>query len=263
MNKSPLACRHIYGLIGYPLTHSFSQDFFNQKFQDEHIDAQYINFEIQDIGQLMEVVAEYPNLDGLNVTAPYKEAVIPLLDSLDDDAREIGAVNVIRFIRDAASGSLQELRGYNSDVEGFGRTLTSAVLTPGRTSAMVLGTGGAAKAVTAALQRRGITVQLVSRRKTEHTLVYEEITRAMVARHGLIVNATPLGKYPDDDLCPDFPYRFLTPAHLCYDLIYNPEVTLFMRRAAQHGAQVKNGIEMLLLQAFDSYDIWTRDDGDI
>lgn len=254
--KSPHAFKHIYGLIGFPLVHSFSQDFFNQKFMAEGIDAQYINFEIQDIGQLMEVIAEYPNLNGLNVTAPYKEAVIPYLDSLDEDARDIGAVNVIRFIRDKGAPDDLQLKGYNSDVAGFEKTL-DGIITPQRDSALVLGTGGAAKAVSAALRHRGINVQLVSRRKSEHTLVYEEITRAMVAKYGIIVNATPLGKYPDDDQCPDFPYRFLTKDHFCYDLIYNPEETLFMKNAARYGAQTKNGIEMLLLQAFDSYGIWT------
>lgn len=257
--KSPLDCKHLYGLIGYPLVHSFSMDFFNEKFSAEDIDAQYINFEIDDLGLLWEIIAEYPNLNGLNVTAPYKEAVIPYLDSLDDDARDVGAVNVIRFIRDKKSGELQELRGYNSDVAGFEKTLGD-VLTPERTAAMVLGTGGAAKAVSAALSRHGVEVQLVSRRKSERTVIYEEITRAMVAAHKLIVNATPLGKYPDDDQCPDFPYRFLTPDHLCYDLIYNPEETLFMKKSAHHGAATKNGIEMLLLQAFDSYEIWTLDE---
>ena len=257
MMKSPLEYRHLYGLIGYPLVHSFSRDFFNQKFIAEDIDAQYMNFEIEDLNLLMEVIAEYPNLNGLNVTAPYKEAIIPFLDSLDDDAREIGAVNVVRFIRDKKTGKLQELRGYNSDVVGFGKTI-DGILTPERTSAMVLGTGGAAKAVRAALLRRGIDVQLVSRRKSEHTLVYEEITRAMVLAHKIIVNATPLGKYPDEDTCPDFPFRFLTKSHICYDLIYNPMQTLFMKNAAQYGADTKNGIEMLLLQAFDSYSIWTQ-----
>lgn len=255
--KSPLAYNHLYGLIGYPLVHSFSRDFFNQKFIAEDIDAVYMNFEIEDLGILMELIAEYPNLSGLNVTAPFKEAIIPYLDSMDDDARVIGAVNVVKFIRDKKTGEL-ELRGYNSDVVGFGKTLGS-ILTPGRTSAMVLGTGGAAKAVRAALQKHGIDVQLVSRRKSEHTLVYEEITRAMVAEHKIIVNATPVGKYPDHDKYPAFPYRFLTKEHICYDLIYNPEETLFMKYSAQYGAETKNGIEMLLLQAFDSYDIWTRD----
>ena len=254
--KSPHNYKSVYGLIGYPLVHSFSREFFNRKFIAEDIDALYINFEIQDIDQLMEVIAAYPNLNGLNVTAPYKEAVIPWLDSLDDDAREVGAVNVIRFIRDDKTSDLIELRGYNSDVVGFGKTIDS-ILTPQRTSAMVLGTGGAAKAVSAALRKHGIAVQLVSRRKSEHIVVYEEITRAMVANNKIIVNATPLGKYPDDDQCPDFPYRFLTSAHICYDLIYNPEETLFMKKAASYGAETKNGIEMLLLQAFDSYRIWT------
>jgi shikimate dehydrogenase len=256
--KSPLDCKCLYGLIGYPLVHSFSMDFFNQKFLAEDIDAQYINFEIQELELLWEIIAEYPNLNGLNVTAPYKEAIIPYLDSIDDDARDVGAVNVVRFMRDDKSGKLTGLKGYNSDVEGFDRTLGD-VLTPERKRAMVLGTGGASKAVTAALQRHGVEVQLVSRRKTEHTVVYEEITRAMVAQHTLIVNATPLGKYPDDNLCPDFPYRFLTKEHLCYDLIYNPEETLFMKNSARYGAATKNGIEMLLLQAFDSYEIWTSD----
>ena len=256
--KSPLACKNLYGLIGYPLVHSFSRNFFNQKFIAENIDAQYMNFEIEDLGLLMEVISEYPNLNGLNVTAPFKEAVIPYLDSLDDDAREIGAVNVIKFNRDSRTGDLLELKGYNSDVVGFGKTL-DCILTPEHTNAMVLGTGGAAKAVRSALVKHGVNVQLVSRRKSEHTLVYEEITRHMVSTYQIIVNATPVGKYPNDDQCPDFPYRFLTSSHLCYDLIYNPEETLFLKNSAQYGAKTKNGIEMLLLQAFDSYDIWTRD----
>ena len=182
--------------------------------------------------------------------------MIPYLDSLDEDAREIGAVNVIKCIRDPQTDRITELRGYNSDVVGFGLTLESISLPEG-TRAMVLGTGGAAKAVRTALNKRGIEVQLVSRRKSEHTLIYEEITRAMVANYNLIINATPVGKYPDDNKCPDFPYRFLTKEHLCYDLIYNPEETLFMKNAAKYGAATKNGLEMLLLQAFSSYEIWT------
>ena len=231
--KSPHEYRYLYGLIGYPLVHSFSRIFFNSKFESEGIDAQYVNFEIENL-----------------------ELLIPYLDSLDDDAREIGAVNVIKCIRNANSGDIIELRGYNSDVVGFGQTLDSIKFAEG-TRAMVLGTGGAAKAVRTALRKRGIEVQLVSRRKSEHTLIYEEITRAMVANYHLIINATPVGKYPYDNKCPDFPYRFLTKEHLCYDLIYNPEETLFMKNAAKYGAATKNGLEMLLLQAFSSYGIWT------
>ena len=257
--KSPLSYSRLYGLVGYPLAHSFSRDFFNRKFQAEGIDALYVNFEMRDIGQLVELVAAYPNLAGLNVTAPHKQAVIPWLDSLDDDARRVGAVNVIAVERDPATGRLTGLRGHNTDVSGFDRSLP-AVIDGNCSRAMVLGTGGAARAVTAALERRGIDVQLVSRRKSERVLVYEEITRAMVAACQLVVNATPLGRYPAVDECPDFPYRFLTAGHLCYDLTYNPDETLFMRNAARHGARVKNGIEMLILQAFDSYEIWTRGD---
>ena len=238
--KSPHEYRYLYGLIGYPLVHSFSRIFFNSKFETEGIDAQYVNFEIENLELFPEIIAAYPNLHGLNVTAPYKEAVIPYLDSLNDDAREIGAVNVIKCIRNANSGDIIELRGYNSDVVGFGQTLDSIKFSEG-TRAMVLGTGGAAKAVRTALRKRGIEVQLVSRRKSEHTLI----------------NATPVGKYPYDNKCPDFPYRFLTKEHLCYDLIYNPEETLFMKNAAKYGAATKNGLEMLLLQAFSSYEIWT------
>lgn len=253
---SPQSFKYLYGLIGYPLVHSFSRIYFNNKFDAENIDAQYINFEIESMELFPEIIAGNPNLYGLNVTAPYKEAVIPYLDSLDDDAREIGAVNVIKCIHDPRTDEIVELKGYNSDVVGFGQTMESIPLPEG-TRAMVLGTGGAAKAVRTALRKIGVEVQLVSRRKSEHTLVYEEITRAMVANHHLIINATPVGKYPNDHECPDFPYRFLTKEHLCYDLVYNPEETLFMKNAARYGAATKNGLEMLLLQAFSSYEIWT------
>lgn len=253
--ESPLDKR-LYGLIGHPLTHSFSRDFFNQKFQDEGINAQYVNFDITDIDQLTGIIADNPMLDGLNVTAPYKEAVIPLLDDLDESARVVGAVNVIRFMRDADTGVLTGLRGYNTDVTAFGATLPSTLEAGDR--AMVLGTGGAAKAVGAALASRGIAVQPVSRRKAADILVPEEITRAMVTSCRLVVNATPVGMYPEVDRCPDFPYRFLTAHHLCYDLIYNPEETLFLKHAASQGAQTMNGIEMLLLQAIEAYDIWTQ-----
>lgn len=255
--KSPLDYRCLYGLIGNPLTHSFSRDFFNSKFLAEGIDARYLNFEIQDVAQLLELVDNHPNLMGLNVTSPFKQQVIPLLDGLDDQALAVGAVNVISIRRDPSTGRVTGMRGHNTDVAGFDGTIAD-LDTARFPRAMVLGTGGAAKAVRAALQGRGIDVQLVSRHKTGQVLVYDEITRAMVAAHPLIVNATPLGKYPDVDLCPDFPYRFLTPHHLCYDLIYNPEQTLFMRQSAQHGAATRNGLEMLLLQAFLSFDIWTH-----
>lgn len=248
----------LYGLIGNPLAHSFSREFFNNKFESEGVNAEYINFEIEDVNLLMELIGEYPNLKGLNVTTPYKEAVIPFLTDIDDEAQSIGAVNVIKIIRDSKTDEVTGLKGYNSDCPGFEQTIET-LIPAGTVSALVLGTGGAAKAVARALLNQGITTQFVSRRKSAANLTYEEITRAMVAKHKIVVNATPLGKYPDIDQCPDFPYRFLTKQHLCYDLIYNPDETLFLKNAKNVGAQTKNGLEMLLMQAFISYSIWTTD----
>ena len=244
----------LYGLLGYPLVHSFSQNYFNQKFESENIDAEYINFEIPDVGMLMEVVAENENLNGLNVTIPYKEQVIPFLDEIDQAASEVGAVNVIKFIR--GKDGLR-LKGYNSDIIGFTDSIKS-LLKPHHQSALVLGTGGAAKAVSYSLRKLGLDVQLVSRRKSANTLVYEELTKNDLKTHKVIVNTTPLGMYPNVDTCPDIPYRYLTSQHLCYDLIYNPDETLFLKNSRLAGAQVKNGLEMLLLQAFASYSIWNQ-----
>ena len=244
----------LYGLLGYPLVHSFSQNYFNQKFESENIDAEYINFEIPDVGMLMEVVAENENLNGLNVTIPYKEQVIPFLDEIDPAASEVGAVNVIKFIR--GKDGLR-LKGYNSDIIGFTDSIKS-LLKPHHQSALVLGTGGAAKAVSYSLRKLGLDVQLVSRRKSANTLVYEELTKNDLKTHKVIVNTTPLGMYPNVDICPDIPYRYLTSQHLCYDLIYNPDETLFLKNSRLAGAQVKNGLEMLLLQAFASYSIWNQ-----
>lgn len=246
----------VYGLIGFPLSHSFSIDFFNNKFCSECINARYLNFEIEDINQLLELIAEYPQLDGLNVTAPYKEAVIPFLNELDETAQLVGAVNVIKFVRNPKTGEHLLLRGYNSDVFAFKQTMLP-LLSPDL-KALILGTGGAAKAVKCALEQLNIPIQMVSRHKSAKTLVYPEITKAMVNKYKLIVNATPLGKFPHVDECPDFPYRFMGSDHVAYDLIYNPEETRFMREAKAQGAQVKNGLEMLLLQAFASYEIWTQ-----
>lgn len=244
----------IYGLIGYPLRHSFSIDYFNHKFHAEDINAEYVNFEIEDIGDLMEIIAEEPRLNGLNVTSPYKEQVLPYMNHLDESAEVVGAVNVIKFVRQDKG---LELHGYNSDVMGFLRSV-QPLINEERKQAMILGTGGAAKAVAHALRQLGVEVSFVSRQKTAHTIVYEEITKNMVHANKLIINATPLGKFPDVDKCPDFLYKFLTKEHLCYDLVYNPDETLFMKKSLQAGAQVKNGLEMLLLQAFESYSIWTR-----
>ncbi len=242
----------IYGLIGYPLTHSFSQQYFNRKFDAESIAARYVNFEIPEIADFPDIIKDNPNLRGLNVTIPYKEQVISYLDELDPDTAEIGAVNVIKFIR---KGSKLRLKGYNSDVIGFTDSL-SPLLTPEMKHALVLGTGGASKAVMQALKKLGISATLVSRTPSEGRYTYSDLTPEIMAENLLIINTTPLGMYPHMDECPDIPYDQLTPAHLCYDLLYNPDVTLFMRKAAEHGAATKNGLEMLLLQAFAAWNIW-------
>lgn len=249
-----LPAQKVYGLIGFPLTHSFSQVFFNQKFASENIDAEYVNFEIPDIGDLPEVLSENPNLCGLNVTIPYKELVMPYLDEIDENARKIGAVNVIKFI---VGKNETKLKGFNSDVVGFSDSIRP-LLTAGMTKALVLGSGGAAKAVVVALENMGISPTIVSRTPQAGQLGYDGLTKEVMAANKIVVNTTPLGMYPNVDECPPIPYELLTPNHLCYDLLYNPDVTLFMKKAEAQGAVTKNGLEMLLLQAFESWNIWNR-----
>lgn len=245
---------NIYGLIGYPLGHSFSQDFFNRKFEAENIDARYVNFEIRSIDEFPGLISDNPALKGLNVTIPYKRDVIAALDEIDDEARRVGAVNVIKFERREGK---TVLRGYNSDVIGFRDSLTP-LLTDSHKAALVLGSGGAAKAVRYVLETLGIEALTVSRTPGADAISYKEVDAAIIGSHHLIVNTTPLGMYPHVDECPDIPYHLLTPDHLCYDLLYNPDVTLFMKKSSQAGAVVKNGLEMLLLQAFAAWEIWRR-----
>lgn len=243
-----------YGLIGYPLKHSFSIGYFNEKFRSENIDAEYVNFEIPDINDFMKVIEENPNLCGLNVTIPYKEQVIPFLDALDPDTAKIGAVNVIKIIRQ--KGKIR-LVGYNSDIIGFTQSI-QPLLRPTHKKALILGTGGASKAVFHGLKNLGIESTFVSRtHEQDSVLVYSELTPEIMAEHTVIVNCTPVGMYPKVDFCPDIPYECLTPDHLLYDLLYNPNTTLFMKKGEERGADTKNGLEMLLLQAFAGWEIWT------
>ena len=244
----------LYGLIGCPLTHSFSKSFFNKKFEAESINAEYVNFEIPDIDFLMEIFSENPELQGLNVTIPYKEQIIPYLDEIDSIAAEIGAVNVIKVIK---TENDFKLKGYNSDIVGFTRSIRP-LLTNDDKNALVLGTGGAAKAVTAGLKSLGINVTPVSRSKKSNVLTYSELDKDIMRDNTVIVNTTPLGMYPHTDNCPDIPYEYLTKDHLCYDLIYNPEKTLFLQKAETQGCRIKNGNEMLLLQALESWSIWNK-----
>lgn len=245
--------QQLYGLIGQTLGHSFSRDFFNKKFESEGIDAEYVNFELPDIGDFMEVVAESPNLCGLNVTIPYKEQIMPYLNALSADAEAIGAVNTIAVEYNGKVGI--RLTGHNTDVIGFSDSI-KPLLRPGMTAAIVLGTGGASKAVMHGLKSLGVEPVAVSRTAAPGRLTYADLTPEIMDSHKVIVNTTPLGMWPKVDTLPDIPYDLLTPDHLCYDLIYNPDITAFMKRAAENGATVKNGLEMLLLQAFAAWQIW-------
>lgn len=244
-----------YGLIGYPLKHSFSKSFFNEKFSSENINAEYVNFEISDIKKFKDVIAKNPDLKGLNVTIPYKEQIIPYLDGLSTDAKEIGAINVIKFTKDNKGKS--QLIGYNSDIIGFTQSIQPLLLSHHK-RALILGTGGASKAVFHGLQKLGIESKYVSRTAKFGMFTYEDLTQEILDEYKIIVNCTPVGMYPLVDECPDIPYKYLTPEHLLYDLLYNPNTTLFMKKGEEMGAVTKNGLEMLLLQAFAAWDIWNK-----
>lgn len=252
MEKQP---EKLYGLIGYPLGHSFSENFFNQKFKSENIDAKYLNFEIPQINDIHDIIKNNKNLNGLNVTIPYKEKVIPFLDDIDQNALEIGAVNVIKFI-DGEDGK-KTLKGYNSDIIGFCDSI-KPLLKSHHTHALILGTGGAAKAISCGLKNLGIEFKFVSRTKREDTISYYELTPNILNHYKVIINTSPVGMYPHVDECPNIPYEYLSNEHLCYDLIYNPDVTLFMKKSQANGAKVKNGLEMLLLQALTAWEIWQK-----
>ena len=245
-----------YGLVGYPLGHSFSQDYFTKKFAAENIDAQYLNFQIEDIALFPEKVLTIDGLSGLNVTIPYKQKVMAYLDEIDETVQKVGAVNVVKIIR---NGSNVRLRGCNSDVVGFENSL-KPLLKPCHTSAYILGTGGASKAVRYVLEKLGIDYQFVSRTAdaANNILSYEQLTNDLIASHKLIVNCTPLGMSPKTDACPAIPYEAIGTDHLCFDLIYNPEVTLFLQKARQQGATIKNGLDMLIGQAIRAWEIWNE-----
>jgi len=243
-----------YGLIGYPLTHSFSKRYFTEKFETEKIDSAYENFEIDNISKFTEIIINNPELVGLNVTIPYKEQVIPFLDELNESAREIGAVNTVKI-------SLQQekpvLSGYNTDVYGFRESL-KPLLQSHVQQALVLGSGGASLAVCYALTELGIRYQLAGREPNEKKLSYDQLTAEMLKEYPLIINTSPLGTYPDVDRIPPIPLGGIGPGHICYDLVYNPPLTRFLAEAASRGAVTKNGYEMLVLQAEKAWEIWNQ-----
>jgi shikimate dehydrogenase len=244
-----------FGLIGFPLSHSFSKKFFAEKFSKEAIDAEYINFEIENISQLSRVIATHPDLEGINVTIPYKEQIIKFLDFTDEEAASIQAVNTIRIFR---SGHHVTLRGYNTDIHGFQESIRPLIQNYHH-KALVLGTGGASKAVVRALENLKIETILVSRNPEEKgELSYNDLDEDVMDNYKIIVNTTPIGTYPNTEGCPAIPFEMITPRHLLFDLVYNPEVTEFLKQGKKRGAVIKNGLEMLHLQALASWDIWNR-----
>ncbi len=246
-------CKRIYGLVGYPLCHSFSKKFFTYKFIAENINAEYVNFELPDIHLLKDRVLSMPQLSGFNVTIPYKKAIIPFLDDVDDVARRIGAVNTVRV--EGKKNGKYVLKGYNSDIIGFRESL-APMLKPGMHKALVLGTGGASLAVCEGLHQLGIEYKLVSRSGREDILSYDDLTPDIIENYTIIVNTTPLGMFPNVNTAPNIPYESIGHQYICFDLVYNPEMTEFLRRTSRRGAMIKNGLEMLHLQALESWRIW-------
>ena len=247
----------LLGLIGFPLSHSFSEKYFAEKFRHEHIEGfSYRNFPIENIESLKNLLNEKKELTGLNVTIPYKEQVLTHLDEIDDEAKKVGAVNTIKILR---SGEGIHLKGYNTDVYGFRESLMP-LLQDRHKHALVLGTGGASKAICHVLEQLGIEFRHVSRKYMPGQFEYRDLCLSVITKYTLIINTTPLGTHPDVSGFPDIPYDLLTPGHLLYDLVYNPPQTTFLRLGARKGAGVKNGMEMLELQAEKSWEIWTVKD---
>jgi len=238
-----------YGLIGKNIGYSFSKAFFTTKFSQENRTDTYLNFDIASIESLKDVIKSNETLKGLNITIPYKESVIPLLDRIDKEAKKIGAINTIKIHQDGS------LVGYNTDHYGFAKALAD-FLPLKEKSALILGTGGASKAVSYVLDAMNYKYQLVSRTKTETTLSYDELNEDVISNHLLIINCTPLGTFPKTQEFPDIPYQYLSKDHLLFDLIYNPLETVFLKLGRAQGTQVTNGLKMLEYQAKKAWSIW-------
>lgn len=238
-----------YGLVGKDIAYSFSKTFFSIKFEKENRQDTYHNFDIESIDQFPKIISENPDLKGLNVTIPYKEAIIPFLDRIDKEAQEIGAINTIKFQNDGS------LKGYNTDHYGFAKALANFLPLKDK-SALILGTGGASKAIKYVLKTMGFRYQVVSRKKTESTITYSSLNKQIIEDHCLIINCTPLGTSPNISACPTIPYQFITKDHLLFDLIYNPSQTEFLKLGRAQGAKTSNGLKMLEHQAKKAWKIW-------
>lgn len=240
-----------FGLIGHPLGHSFSKAYFTEKFEKENLDCEYLNYDLDDISAV-KTLASSQHLKGFNVTIPYKEAIIPYLSELDPVAKEVGAVNTVKVLPDG------RFKGYNTDVIGFDLSLRGAKRR-GNLCALILGTGGASKAVQYVLHRKGIPFHVVSRYPQKGDVTYEDLTRMTIQDHPLIINTTPVGMAPSTSASPNIPYEAITPQHILFDLIYNPEETLFLRYGRESGATTINGLAMLHAQAEASWTIFFDD----
>lgn len=242
-----------FGLIGKKLGHSFSAKYFAEKFEREGLlECDYSLYELPEIECVKEFMLT-PDLVGFNVTIPYKQQIIPYLDALDAQAREVGAVNCVKIERDGRRV------GYNTDVDGIRLSLDKLLGEETVGSALVLGTGGAAQAVQYVLRERGISYKVVSREKGKSDLTYDDLNQDVMASHRLIINASPVGMYPACDNCPDIPYAMLSGSHYLFDLVYNPLTTRFMELGAEQGAATLSGIDMLYAQAESAWKIWCRD----
>ena len=242
-----------YGLLGRTLKHSFSKNYFTQKFASAGIfDCEYLNFELPSIESFPKLLESHPELVGLNVTIPYKEDVLPFLTAFSDVVEQIGACNCIKI-------DGEKVKGYNTDVVGFRNSL-SPRLESHHQKALVLGTGGASKAIQYVLEQLGIGYKTVSRQRSGERLAYEDVDEKLLTDHYLIINTTPLGMFPNTDAAPVLPYQALTPRHLLFDIVYNPEKTRFLAEGEKRGAQICNGYEMLIGQAEESWRIWNSFD---
>ncbi|WP_297332391.1 shikimate dehydrogenase [Flavobacterium sp.] len=241
-----------YGLVGSDISYSFSPGYFKEKFKKEGLkNYRYNLYDIPDINHLQDIIAETKKLRGLNVTIPYKEAIIPLLNSTSKTAKKIGAVNTVTVSKKG------KLKGFNTDHYGFRKSL-KPLLKEHHEKALILGTGGASKAVAYALRKLGIEYDFVSRNGDEVIYSYTDLDKEIFDEYHIIINTTPLGTYPDTEECPPLDYSLFTDKHIAFDLVYNPEVSTFLKKAGEHGAVTKNGYEMLVYQAEKAWEIWNK-----
>lgn len=239
----------LFGLIGHPLTHSFSKKYFDQKIIEEQIsNCSFLNFDIPQIKLLKSLIQQNPAMQGFAITIPYKQQIIPYLDWLSEDVQQMQACNCVKIVEG-------KLYGYNTDVIGFEKSFTQ-LLKPQHVKALILGTGGAAQAVKFTLKKLGIQYANVSRNEIANGLTYDDLNEAILEEHTIIINTTPLGTFPKINECPAIPYQYITPQHYLFDLVYNPPLTQFLLKGKEQGASIKNGYDMLTIQAEENWKIW-------